>query len=197
MVSSSELIGSDESFLHHSLNLKDIQLNDSVREPKLLREIEINSQAFQIKQVKDQMLYQNQASEEKSEESQLEESADASILVVDDCPLNQLAIKSLLRQSSQSFESCEDGEKAVEMVKKRVASGKCMYQLILMDFSMPVCDGPTATREIKGYLSTNLPSQQPFICCLTAYTDQSFINAAMEAGSDDFATKPINGDRLK
>ena len=34
------------------------------------------------------MLYQNQASEEKSEESQLEESADASILVVDDCPLN-------------------------------------------------------------------------------------------------------------
>ena len=82
------------------------------------------------------------------------------------------------------------------MVKDRVTQGKPMYQLILMDFSMPVCDGPTATREIRKYLSTILPDQQPFICFLSAYTDESFENVAKSAGSDYFACKPICKEKL-
>ena len=72
-----------------------------------------------------------------------------------------------------------------------------MFKLILMDYSMPVIDGPMATRAIRALLSTKKPSQQPFICCLTSYTDQSFIDVAIEAGSNDFANKPINKDALK
>ena len=72
-----------------------------------------------------------------------------------------------------------------------------MYQLILMDYSMPVIDGPTATRAIRSYLSAYSPRQQPFICCLTAYTEQSFIDTAMEAGSDDFTNKPMKKDTLR
>ena len=72
-----------------------------------------------------------------------------------------------------------------------------MYRLILMDYSMPVCDGPLATREIRSHLSASQPDQRPYICCLTAYTAQSYIDTAKEAGSDDFASKPINIDRLK
>ena len=82
------------------------------------------------------------------------------------------------------------------MVKDRVASGKSMYRLILMDFSMPVCDGPTATREIRKYVSTIQPDQQPFICFLSAYTDESFINVAKAAGSNFFACKPICKEKL-
>ncbi len=83
------------------------------------------------------------------------------------------------------------------MVRDRVELGKCMYRLILMDYSMPICDGPTATREIRGFMSTNQPNHQPFICCLSAYTEQSFIDRAKEAGSDDYATKPVNMNTLK
>ena len=83
------------------------------------------------------------------------------------------------------------------MVKDRVESGKRMYRLILMDYSMPICDGPSAIREIRGYLSTSQPDQNPFICCLTAYSEQSFIDRAKEAGSDDYATKPVNINTLE
>ena len=81
------------------------------------------------------------------------------------------------------------------MVKNRVESGKPMYRLILMDYSMPFCDGPTATRKIRKYL-TKTNYYYPFICCLTAYTEQSFIDEARAAGFDDFACKPVSKEIL-
>ena len=66
-----------------------------------------------------------------------------------------------------------------------------------MDYSMPIYDRPSATREIRRFLSENQPDHQPFICILTAYTDQSYQDMAIKAGSDDFATKPITIETLK
>jgi CheY-like chemotaxis protein len=80
------------------------------------------------------------------------------------------------------------------MVKNRVRIGKPMYRLILMDFSMPFCDGPTATRKIRKFLSKT--NYYPFICCLTAYTEQSFKDAAQAAGFDDYACKPVSKETL-
>ena len=67
-----------------------------------------------------------------------------------------------------------------------------MYKLILMDFSMPECDGPSSTNLIRRFLGdTQAREEQPFICFLTAYTDGEFQKIAEMAGSDYFIKKPI------
>ena len=68
-----------------------------------------------------------------------------------------------------------------------------MYKLILMDFSMPECDGPQATKNIRKYLSDEgkANSDYLFICCLTAYSESTYQNIAKEAGVDCFLTKPV------
>ena len=73
-----------------------------------------------------------------------------------------------------------------------------MYKLILLDYSMPECDGPTATVEIRRLLGEDQKAPiQPFICCVTAYTGESFKQAALQYGMNDFLTKPISKDALE
>lgn len=66
-----------------------------------------------------------------------------------------------------------------------------MYKLILMDYSMPQMTGVQCTREIRELISQNRFVEQPYICCMTAYTEKSFKKAALEAGMNDFVVKPI------
>ena len=68
-----------------------------------------------------------------------------------------------------------------------------MYRLILMDFSMPICDGPISTSKIREFL-TEQKLKQPFICFITAYTQPFFKEVAMESGCDAFLVKPVFKD---
>ena len=77
----------------------------------------------------------------------------SSILIVDDDSFNIVAIQSLLQQFNLKSDYCNDGKEAIEMVKKRSKSDDPMYKLILMDYSMPDCDGPQATYAIREYLN--------------------------------------------
>jgi len=67
-----------------------------------------------------------------------------------------------------------------------------------MDYSMPECDGPTATiaiREIfnrQGYMN----DQQSFIACLSAYQEKRFKDVALMSGMDCFLTKPMFKEHL-
>ena len=65
-----------------------------------------------------------------------------------------------------------------------------MYSLILLDYSMPLMDGPQAATKIREELK-DAKTPQPFICCLSSYLDQSFKNVAFASGMDEFITKPI------
>ena len=57
------------------------------------------------------------------------------------------------------------------MVKDRFkAKDKPMYKLLLIDFSMPECDGAGASKVIRSYLDKKHCSESLFICCLTAYS---------------------------
>ena len=58
---------------------------------------------------------------------------------------------------------------------------------------MPSCDGPTAIAAIREYYLNQgiLRDRQPFICCLSAYSEKSFKDVSLNAGADCFQTKPI------
>ena len=113
------------------------------------------------------------------------------ILIVDDCPFNQLALSACLEQFGLKADLCSDGLLALQRVKARIEKNQTMFQLILMDFSMPECDGPTSTTLIREFVSTNTRAEQPFICFVTAYSEKSFKGLAKQAGSNHFLVKPI------
>ena len=74
------------------------------------------------------------------------------ILVVDDSPFNIVALRSLLSLFSLESDCASDGNQAIQLVNNRLSSETPMYKLILLDYSMPECDGPTATVEIRRLL---------------------------------------------
>ena len=68
-----------------------------------------------------------------------------------------------------------------------------MYELILMDFSMPECDGPTSSQIMRDLFATaGIPRKdQPYIALLTAFTDKEFHEVALQKQMDAFYIKPI------
>jgi signal transduction histidine kinase/CheY-like chemotaxis protein len=81
------------------------------------------------------------------------------ILVVDDSRLSRKMLMKCLRAEGHTCFEAEDGLEALEKVKERMSCvpeemGK-LFDIILMDFVMPIMDGPTATREMRaiGYMA--------------------------------------------
>ncbi len=110
----------------------------------------------------------------------------ASILVVEDNEINQQVSMELLSLAGFRAELAENGQIAVDMVKRGT------YDLVLMDMHMPVMDGLTATRELRSDagLST-LP-----IIALTANAMAGDRERSLEAGMNDHVTKPIEPKAL-
>ena len=82
-----------------------------------------------------------------------------------------------------------NGEKAIELVKERikmVERGKApMYQLILLDYSMPGIGGIGAVTEICRLVAES-GVKKPYLCCCTAYNSQKHRDIAISAGFDRF-----------
>ena len=76
------------------------------------------------------------------------------ILIVDDNCFNFLALQGLISQHFKLSTDCANyGDEALLKVKQKYQLMKGeTYKLILMDFSMPIVDGPTATRQILEFL---------------------------------------------
>jgi len=80
----------------------------------------------------------------------------------------------------------ENGKEAINLCRENNN-----IDLVLMDIKMPIMDGFTATKRIKK-IRPNLP-----IVAQTAYSTEEDIQKALEAGCDDFVSKPISRKRLK
>lgn len=105
------------------------------------------------------------------------------VLVAEDNEANRLVIHKFLDSWGVWTEFAEDGRKAVE----KVASGR--YDLLLMDLQMPDMDGYTATRHIRameGEYYRKIP-----ILALTASVMNNVKERAMQAGMNDYVTKPF------
>ncbi|MFP5517281.1 MAG: response regulator, partial [Alphaproteobacteria bacterium] len=109
------------------------------------------------------------------------------VLVAEDNPVNQQLTLALLRRAGHSAEAVSNGEEAVEAVEAR------RYDLVLMDVQMPVMDGLEATRRIRRLSG---PATRIPIVALTANAMQGDAAICLEAGMDDYLSKPINARKL-
>ena len=108
------------------------------------------------------------------------------ILLVEDNEMNRDMLSRRLIRKGYEVVMAIDGQQGVTMA----ASEK--PDLILMDMSLPVIDGWEATRRIKGDQAlSSIP-----IIALTAHAMEPDRNKALEAGCDDYDTKPVKLDRL-
>jgi CheY-like chemotaxis protein len=103
------------------------------------------------------------------------------ILIAEENDSNYILMTYILKKYYQ-FERAKNGQEAVEMAEK----GE--YDIVLMDIKMPVMDGLEATKAIKESLP-DLP-----IIALTANAFDSDRQLAMEAGCNDFLSKPVSSE---
>ncbi|PTL39099.1 response regulator [Alkalicoccus saliphilus] len=107
------------------------------------------------------------------------------ILLVEDNPMNRKVAFFQLNKLGYQAEAVTNGKEALEAVKKQ------KYPLILMDIQMPEMDGIEATQEIRR-LHYAVP-----IVAMTANAMKSDKENYLEAGMDDYLSKPVNLERLK
>ena len=109
------------------------------------------------------------------------------VLVVDDHPVNRKFTTALLRAHGITPDTASDGAEAVAMHQVQP------YDLIFMDMQMPVMDGLSATREIRA----GVAAQNCYIVAMTANAFDSDRQKCLEAGMDDFLSKPLRGEALR
>ena len=116
------------------------------------------------------------------------------ILVAEDNEINQMIVGELLAASGYQYDFVATGAAAVEAVHTD------RYQLILMDCQMPEMDGFEATRQIrqleKNSHNAFRKSHRLPIIALTANALKGDMERCLEAGMDDYLTKPLNPEEL-
>ena len=110
----------------------------------------------------------------------------AKILLVEDNELNRDMLSRRLARRGYDVVLAEDGQEGIDRAR---AEGP---ELILMDMSLPKVDGWEATRQLKGDEQT---AAIPIIA-LTAHAMRGDREKAMDAGCDDYDTKPVDLNRL-
>lgn len=108
------------------------------------------------------------------------------ILLVEDNEMNRDMLSRRLQRKGYEVVLAVDGEQAIKMATSTSPD------LILMDLSLPIIDGWEATRQIKSQAETaDIP-----IIALTAHAMEDDRRLALEAGCDDYDSKPVDFPRL-
>ena len=108
------------------------------------------------------------------------------ILVVDDARDMQLILRRILTLMGHQVVLANHGQEAWELLQQH------NFQLVISDWLMPVMDGPTLCRTIRA---AELP-YYVYIILLTGMSGKQNLILGMDAGADDFATKPIVREEL-
>jgi len=107
------------------------------------------------------------------------------VLVVEDIPLNQLLMKTLLDDFGFKCDIAENGKIAIEKLKENE------YEIILMDLQMPEMNGFEATEYIRKTMKSTIP-----IIALTADVTTVDLAKCKAIGLDDYLAKPVDEKQL-
>jgi PAS domain S-box-containing protein len=114
----------------------------------------------------------------------------ARVLLVEDNDLNQQVASELLRDAGFVVDIADNGRVALDMVQAQATQPP--YDVVLMDMQMPVMDGVTATRTLRAD-----PRHDAMpILAMTANAMQVDRQRCMDAGMQDYISKPIEPDAL-
>jgi PAS domain S-box-containing protein len=103
------------------------------------------------------------------------------VLVVEDMPLNQLLVKTLLDEFGFECDIAENGKIALEMIQAKI------YDIILMDLQMPIMNGFETTDYIRNVLGSDVP-----IIALTADVTTVDREKCTKVGMNDYISKPVD-----
>ncbi len=109
------------------------------------------------------------------------------ILLAEDNPVNQKLVKLMLTKAGYRVEVVNNGKEAVE----KYAESPDAFDLIFMDVQMPEMDGMEATETIRDKGLGTIP-----IIAMTAHAMKGVRERCIDAGMDDYITKPINRERV-
>ena len=112
------------------------------------------------------------------------------VLVVDDALLNRKMLLRLLQRDNFVFAEAADGHRAVTLVQDGMNHGNPI-DLVLMDYQMPVMDGPTAARKMRDLGFTGV------IIGITGNALASDLECFLSRGANKVLTKPVNLNGLE
>lgn len=123
-----------------------------------------------------------------SEDTRISATRSLSVLLAEDNLVNQTLAVTLLKKAGHKVSVAADGAQAVLLFKQN------NFDLILMDIQMPDVDGYEATRQIRQ-LEQSLPGHVNIVA-LTAHAGDDDRRRCLEAGMDEYLTKPIRAQQL-
>ena len=107
----------------------------------------------------------------------------ATVLLAEDSTVQRLALSDLLKNHGYDVQPAQDGAEALRLLE----SSKSLPDVLITDIGMPRVNGISLCRQVKANVNTrHLP-----VVVLTSLEDERNHRHAMEAGSDEFLTKPI------
>ena len=112
------------------------------------------------------------------------------ILVAEDNPINQRVATLQLNKLGHHVEICEHGQEVLDAKLED-------FDIVLMDCQMPVLDGMEATRLIRESELASKTCNPVYIIAMTANTQEDDRAACLEAGMDDFISKPVQLQELQ
>lgn len=107
------------------------------------------------------------------------------ILVAEDNDVNRKVVKTMIGREKRSLTFAHDGKEAYDHFRAHD------FDVILMDVSMPVMDGVEATKAIRAYEAQTGMARTPIIC-LSAHAQASDRARFLDAGMDDYLSKPVS-----
>ena len=162
----------------------DRYLKKPVRRDRVIRVLEelLEDKGDQLSGNGPEAHYDKDASKAQKEKGQ-----PVSILIAEDNPVNQKPITAVLCKAGYRVEVANNGKEAVE----KVSASPEKYDVVLMDVQMPELDGLEATKIIRQNGFTTIP-----IVAMTAHAMAGDREKCLDAGMDDYLTKPINRKKV-
>jgi DNA-binding response OmpR family regulator len=112
--------------------------------------------------------------------------AKSRVLIADDDPTIVLLIEHVLEGLGRSFDTADNGAEAWD------AWNRAHHGIVVLDIEMPELDGLEVCRRIRAAE----PSRQTYIIVVTGRDRAADLEAVLDAGADDYVTKPTTGPRL-